>query len=210
MNSNVSNLNLKYSTIRVYSNTPNRMALGILHAYMKMFPQTTLKDLKKSFPSKLNSDSGLEQLFIPIDKMVDEPKWNMYFREDEELLCFSDGTKVAVASQWSNASLECLSNHAKEFGIDMANFEFGEKYDKCGFRLECVTASDKAETQEKGDHVQKPTPAPLADEQTPTSKTLNEDKPNNKKNNTKMEKSKETTEKDDESCARTVCAAETF
>ena len=197
------NANKSYSTIRVYSNAPNRMALGILHAYMKMFPQTTLKDLKKSFPEKLNSDSGLEQLFIPIDKMVDEPKWNMYFREDEELLCLSDGSKVAVASQWSNASLERLSNHAKEFGIEMANFEFGEKYDKCGFRLECVTASDKAETKEKGEkQVQTPAPANIADNQTPTSKTLNENKTNNKKNDTKMEKSKESTEKDDETKTR--------
>ena len=76
----------EYTTIRVYSNTQNRMALGILHAYLRMFPQTTLKDLCKAFPEKLNPDSGVKQLFIPIEKMVDEPKWQDYFREDEELL----------------------------------------------------------------------------------------------------------------------------
>ena len=179
------------------------MALGILHAYMKKYPQTTLNDLRKAFPDKLNPDSGVKQLFVQIEKVSDEQKWDLYFREDDALLRMSDGVKVAVASQWSNASLERLSNHAKGFGVEIANFEFGEKYDKCGFRLECVTASDKAESQEKGENqVQTPAPTPVANEQTSTSKTLNEDKTNNKKNDTKVEKSKGTTEKDDETKTR--------
>ncbi len=203
MNNNTNDPNVKYSSIRVYSNTQNGMALGILHGYLKKYPQTTLSDLRKAFPDNLNPDSGVKHLFIPIEKVSDEPKWDLYFREDESLLRMSDGVKVAVASQWSNASLECLSNHAKKFGIEMANFEFGEKYDKCGFRLECVTASEKTETQEKGENqVQTPASTHLADEKTPTSKILNEDKTNNKKNDTKMEKSKETTEKDDETKTR--------
>ena len=197
MNNNPTDPNVTYSTIRVYSNTQNRMALGILHAYLKMFPQTTLKDLCKAFPEKLNPDSGMKQLFIPIEKMVDEPKWQDYFREDEELLCMSDGSKVAVASRWSSASLERLSDHAKQFGIELANFEFGEKYDKCGFRLECVAEGKKVEPQEKKQEeakaqIQTPVPPIPPKEQTSSDKDKSS---NNKKKETKMEKSNE---KDDE------------
>ena len=201
MNNNLSNPNLIYSTIRVYSNTQNRMALGILHAYLKMFPQTTLKDLCKAFPEKLNPDSGVKRLFIPIEKMVDEPKWQDYFREDEELLCMSDGSKVAIASRWSSSSLERLSDHAKQFGIELANFEFGEKYDKCGFRLECVAEGKKVEPQEKKQEeakaqAQTTVPPIPPKEQTSSDKDKSS---NNKKKETKMEKSNE---KDDETKTR--------
>ena len=201
MNNNPTDSNVTYSTIRVYSNTQNRMALGILHAYLKMFPQTTLKDLCKAFPEKLNPDSGVKRLFIPIEKMVDEPKWQDYFREDEELLCMSDGSKVAVASRWSSSSLECLSDHAKQFGIELANFEFGEKYDKCGFRLECVAEGKKVEPQEKKQEetkaqAQTTVPPIPPKEQTSSDKDKSS---NNKNNETKMEKSNE---KDDETKTR--------
>lgn len=201
MNNTPTDPNVTYSTIRVYSNTQNRMALGILHAYLKMFPQTTLKDLCKAFPEKLNPDSGVKRLFIPIEKMVDEPKWQDYFREDEELLCMSDGSKVAVASRWSSASLERLSNHAKQFGVELANFEFGEKYDKCGFRLEYVAEGKKVVPQEKMQEeakaqVQTSVPPISPKEQTSADKVKSS---NNKKNETKMEKSNE---KDDETKTR--------
>lgn len=199
MNNNPTDSNVTYSTIRVYSNTQNRMALGILHAYLKMFPQTTLKDLCKAFPEKLNPDSGVKRLFIPIEKMVDEPKWQDYFREDEELLCMSDGSKVAVASRWSSSSLERLSDHAKQFGIELANFEFGEKYDKCGFRLEYVTAGKKAKPQEENQEEAKvQTPAQPTKEQAPTA-NLSED-PKTNSNNMENRKNKE--EKDDETKTR--------
>lgn len=201
MNNTPTDPNVTYSTIRVYSNTQNRMALGILHAYLKMFPQTTLKDLCKAFPEKLNPDSGVKRLFIPIEKMVDEPKWQDYFREDEELLCMSDGSKVAVASRWSSASLERLSNHAKQFGVELANFEFGEKNDKCGFRLEYVAEGKKIEPQEimheeAKAQVQTPVPPIPPKEQTLSDKDKSS---NNKKKETKIEKSNE---KDDENKTR--------
>lgn len=201
MNNNPTDSNVTYSTIRVYSNTQNRMALGILHAYLKMFPQTTLKDLCKAFSEKLNPDSGVKRLFIPIEKMVDEPKWQDYFREDEELLCMSDGSKVAVASRWSSSSLERLSDHAKQFGIELANFEFGEKYGKCGFRLECVAEGKKVEPQEKKQEetkaqAQTTVPPIPPKEQTSSDKDKSS---NNKKKETKMEKSNE---KDDETKTR--------
>ena len=190
------NSNVKYSTIRVYSSTQNRMALGIVHAYLKMFPQTTLKDLHKVFSKKLNPDFGMKELFVPIEKIADDPKCQAYFREDEELLCLGDGSKVAAISTWSNASLERLTNYAKQFGIEMANFEFGEKYDKCGFRLEYVTGSKESETQEEKQEEAK------SQVQAPTQPAKGKPKTTNlmddfKTNDKKMEKRKDKEEKDD-------------
>ena len=42
--------------VRVYGKAQNRTALGIMHAYMVMYPQAKLEDLKKAFPKELNPD----------------------------------------------------------------------------------------------------------------------------------------------------------
>lgn len=44
--------------VRVYGKAQNRTALGIMHAYMVMYPQTTMEGLQKAFPNELNPDSG--------------------------------------------------------------------------------------------------------------------------------------------------------
>ena len=36
--------------IKVYGKTQNRIALGIVHAYMIMHPKTTLEELRNVFP----------------------------------------------------------------------------------------------------------------------------------------------------------------
>ena len=41
--------------VRVYDKAQNRTALGIMHAYMVMYPQATIEDLQKA--GKEQSDS---------------------------------------------------------------------------------------------------------------------------------------------------------
>ena len=43
--------------VRVYGKAQNRTALGIMHAYMVMYPQSKLEDIQKAFPDTLNPDS---------------------------------------------------------------------------------------------------------------------------------------------------------
>ena len=52
------------SKVRVYGKAQNRTALGIAHAYMVMYPQATLEDLRKAFPNELNPDKGTKEIFI--------------------------------------------------------------------------------------------------------------------------------------------------
>ena len=44
-------LNGAASKVRVYGKAQNRTALGIANAYMVMYPQATLEDLRKAFPN---------------------------------------------------------------------------------------------------------------------------------------------------------------
>ena len=124
--------------VRVYGKAQNRTALGIAHAYMVMYPQATLEDLRKAFPNELNPDKGTKEIFIYAEEKGTEANWDGYFKADEELLTMGDGKKVSVVKMWTKPSFERLVSHAKLYDIEIAQFEAAEKGfgKKGGFRLE--------------------------------------------------------------------------
>ncbi len=131
------------SKVRVYGKAQNRTALGIMHAYLVMYPHATLEDLKKAFPDSLNPDSGPKINFIDYDeykkKLEANPDgWKGFFVEEDCLLNLQNGKKVAVISMWTKPSFERLVAHASQYGIDVAKFEEAEKGigKKGGYRLE--------------------------------------------------------------------------
>ena len=143
------------SKVRVYGKAQNRTALEIAHAYMVMYPQATLDDLRKAFPNELNPDKGTKENFIPsLEKGTDanlnekgtdinpneketNAKWDGYFKADDEILTMGDGTQVSVVKMWTKPSFERLVEHAKLYDIEIAQFEAADKGGKKGgFRLE--------------------------------------------------------------------------
>ena len=54
--------------VKVTGKAQNRTSLGIMHAYMAMFPQATLEDLRKAFPNNLNPDKGVSEIFVDAKK----------------------------------------------------------------------------------------------------------------------------------------------
>lgn len=126
------------SKIRVYGKAQNRTALGIAHAYMVMYPQATLEDLRKAFPNELNPDKGTKEIFIYAEEKGTDANWDGYFKAEEELLAMGDGKKVSVVKMWTKPSFERLVSHAKLYDIEIAQFEAAEKGfgKKGGFRLE--------------------------------------------------------------------------
>jgi len=124
--------------VRVYGKAQNRTALGIMHAYMVMHPEATLADLQKAFPDALNPDSGVKKNFIKVGESTGPSDWNGYFTEPEELLTLGDGTQAAVVKMWTKPSFERVVEHAKQYGIEIAEFVAAEKGigKKGGFRLE--------------------------------------------------------------------------
>ena len=123
--------------VRVYGKAQNRTALGIMHAYMVMYPQATMEDLQKAFPNELNPDSGVKKNFVRAGEKGTDANWDGFFQKEDELLTMGDGQKVAVIKMWTKPSFERLVAHAAQYGIEIAQFEEAEGGGKKGsFRLE--------------------------------------------------------------------------
>lgn len=125
------------SKVRVYGKAQNRTALGIMHAYLVMYPQAKVEDLRKAFPrADINPDSGVDEIF----QHESEPHYKewaeWYFEKDDEVLVLQDGSKVAVCTMWTKASFDRVVKHAKLYDIEVAEFEKGQRGEKGGFRLE--------------------------------------------------------------------------
>lgn len=122
--------------VRVYGKAQNRTALGIMHAYMVMYPHATIDDLRKAFPDDLAPDNGTKKIFVPADEKGGN-NWNGYFDADNELLTTGDGAMVAVNKMWTKPSFERLVSHASQYGVEIAQFEAADGAGKKGgFRLE--------------------------------------------------------------------------
>lgn len=107
-------------TVKVYAKAQNRLALGIVKAYIAMHPDTTLEDLRKHFPNSLNPDSGVKENFVTEEdtNYWKDHTWKGYFMKDDELLVLKDGVKAALVSMWTKPSVEKLVSQAKEYGIE--------------------------------------------------------------------------------------------
>lgn len=125
------------SKVRVIGKAQNRTALGIMHAYMIIYPQATLEDLRKAFPNELAPDKGTVEIFIPAEEKGTTANWDGYFKNDDEVLTMGDGSKVSVVKMWTKPSFERTVEHAKQYGIEIEKFEKADKGfgKKGGFEL---------------------------------------------------------------------------
>ncbi len=131
--------------IKVIGKSQNRIALGIAHSYLKLYPQSTINDLVKAFPNSLNPDSGVKAIFIEKDKTntVCNENWNGFFTKDNTVLKLQDGKEIVFVSMWTKKSFDNLIQKAKEYGITT------EKLDKVtglpdeGFILKDLRVSTK-------------------------------------------------------------------
>ena len=125
------------SKVRVYGKAQNRTSLGIMHAYLVMYPHATVDDLRKAFPRPdINPDSGVNEIFVHESEPHYKEWGEWYFEKDDEVLVLQDGSKVAVCMMWTKVSFERLVKHAKLYDIEVAEFEKGQRGEKGGFRLE--------------------------------------------------------------------------
>ena len=89
--------------VRVYGKAQNRTALGIVNAYVVMYPHATLEDLRKAFPNSLNPDQGVSELFLPVDeaKAINKDKnMSLYFAKDDEVIHLNNGQTIALSQIW--------------------------------------------------------------------------------------------------------------
>ena len=114
------------SKVRVYGKAQNRTSLGIMHAYMVMYPQATLEDLRKAFPNELAPDNGTGEIFVYADESTGSD-WDGYFNKGDEVITDGDGKKIAINKMWTKKSFEKLIRHASQYDIEIAQFDPAEK-----------------------------------------------------------------------------------
>lgn len=127
------------SKIKVYGKAQNRTALGIAQAYVVMYPQATLEDLRKAFPNSICPDKGVPENFLPVDEAEKyNDKMSLYFAKPDEVIELQDGSKVALAQVWSKPSFDRMVEQGKLYDIEVAEFEKTMKGEKGGYRLEML------------------------------------------------------------------------
>ena len=130
------------SKVRVYGKAQNRTVLGIINAYLVMYPHATKEDLDKAFPCSelLKRASGMKDfksLFrTPAEWKKDVSNQGLWFSESDERLKLQDGTEYILLKLWPKEAFEDMVSHASMYDIEVAKFEQGEKGVKGGYRLE--------------------------------------------------------------------------
>lgn len=135
------------SKVRVYGKAQNRTALGIVNAYLVMYPHATLDDLRKAFPDRLNNwkIKGKDSMMFVSDKEKDlilskygdaSVYEENFLSKPEDVMKLQDGTKVSIRKGWSKEDFEALVNWAKQYDIEVAEFEPSKPFEKGGFVLE--------------------------------------------------------------------------
>ena len=125
------------SKVRVYSKAQNRTALGIVNAYLVMYPHATKEDLEKAFPLELQPKGTWNSLFRTETEYNEHvANQGLWFGEKDERLKLQDGSEVIFLKLWPKDKFENIVNHAKQYDIEIAEFTEGVKGEKGGFRLE--------------------------------------------------------------------------
>ena len=165
------------SKIRVYGKAQNRTILGIVNAYLVMYPQTTAEELDKAFPLRVTKKfakiAEKQQagdpfwkygLFHEIVNKSGKRVWahngeevvdnSFLFEQNDETLHTADGKELAMESTWPEDAFNEMINWAKQFGIEIASFEKAAGGAiKGGFRLEYLNGYIPPKPEKKNNKV---------------------------------------------------------
>lgn len=126
--------------VLVRSENMSRTALGIAHAYLLIYPNSTVESLNKAFPKEefgQGSDLFLgpneRKAYIEAHKNDEKSlRTNYFYEEEKAMLKLKDGSEVAVLQMWSSDKFPKLVEWAKRYDIYVAEFTKGAK-GKLGF-----------------------------------------------------------------------------
>lgn len=127
--------------IKVLAKAQNQLALGIISAYLILYPDSTLKDLRKVFSNSIASDKGVEELFLTEDEANEinrKSEMSLYFTKPDQIININKDDSIALSQIWTKASLNNLINLVNQFGIEteLLDSTKAKEKDIKGFRLE--------------------------------------------------------------------------
>ena len=126
------------SKVRVSAKSQKWAALGIIDAYIKMYPHATVDDLNKAFPlSVIQETKTDEPLLVTVaekERLVKASKTTFddeYFEEWKRThfyVTLLDGTDLMfTVSMWPKEMFEKMMAQAKLYDIEFAKYEAAEK-----------------------------------------------------------------------------------
>lgn len=128
----------------VIGKSQNRTALGMMAAYLNMYPQTTVSELNTRFnKQKVCPDTGIAKLFytaseIEQEKLGNSGAWftdgNACFTKTGEWLTLGNGQTVAFNKVWTASSLARLQKELAQFGI-YGNVDKSAKTNTAGYHI---------------------------------------------------------------------------
>ncbi|AKG16301.2 hypothetical protein [Moraxella bovoculi] len=116
----------KITRADVHGKSQNRTALGMMNAYLAMFPSVTIDQLKNGFSKQaVCPDAGVGQLFFTIEEIeAGIASGNTWFVEDGaaftkegEWLTLKNGQKLAFNKMWTANSLAIFQKHMVQYQI---------------------------------------------------------------------------------------------
>ena len=140
----------EHGVMQVNGKSMNRTALGIVDAFLKLYPQATFADVKAAFPDHLNPTAPKQapkSIFKPysnrdfgvvhdLSEIQTEfqkaglPYEGLFFTEPDTFFKTADGVTLVVNKLWESndaesgvSDLEQLANQAKKYGIVVNKFE---------------------------------------------------------------------------------------
>ncbi len=115
--------------IKVTAKAQNRVALGIVHAYMVRFPHATIDDIRNDFPYDICPDCGVKELFVPLEvaEKFNAKGMSLYFAKEDEPLTMGNGEKVCLAQVWTKKSLQRAIEKAKHYEIEAEQSDYAER-----------------------------------------------------------------------------------
>lgn len=126
------------SKVRVYAKSQKWAALGIVDAYIKMYPHATLDDINKAFPlSTLKGEETNEPLLVTMAEKERLVKASKTTFDDEYLeewkkthyyLTLPNGTDIVfTVSMWPKEMFEKIVAQAQLYDVEIAKYEAAEK-----------------------------------------------------------------------------------
>jgi len=120
--------------IRVRGKSQSRTALGIINAYLKLYPDSTLSDLQQAFPKSLNPKGFTDNIIVPAEEAKKHEK--LFFERDDELIVLKNGRKLSLVELWTKEEFDAICEHAKQYGIEATEVEETKPFERGSYELE--------------------------------------------------------------------------
>ena len=137
----------------------SRIALGMVTAYLQLYPKTTFEELKAAFPDSICPKAPVQfrslvplGVFQPLKVVQALPKKGLntaHFTNDDEVLTTGDGVAIAVTKSWAHDTFSALVAAAKKYGIEAEMVADEVEWPSGLYELEFLDTPTRLEGREK-------------------------------------------------------------